>query len=75
MIMNLELMKQGYEPINLKFNDKERYFETYHEYEETGSYGPICSLVLDYVVEELNIAITNREATNHPEFEPPDSEI
>ncbi len=72
--MNLELMKQGYEPINLKFTDKERYYETFHEYEESRSYEPICNLVLNYVLGELDAAIRNREATIQPDPPPPNQE-
>jgi Fic family protein len=54
LILNLELMKGGFLPVNIKFTDRNRYydcFESYHSGEHTSDV--LTRLVLDYEEEEI----------------------
>lgn len=59
LIMNLELLKQGYLPINVKFADRRRYYECFHKfYEEGNNAKPMIELIGEYVEEMLDRYIT-----------------
>jgi Fic family protein len=54
LLLNLELMKEGYPPINIKFGDRRRYYDcftSYHSYGKDPS--EMISLVKQYLEEEL----------------------
>ncbi|GAB6154732.1 Fic family protein [Desulfosporosinus burensis] len=54
LLLNLELMKEGYPPINIKFSDRKRYYDcftSYHTNREDPS--KMVSLVGEYLEEEL----------------------
>ena len=54
LLLNLELMKEGYPPINIKFGDRKRYYNCFRSY-HSNSNDPseMVSLVKQYVEEEL----------------------
>ena len=64
--MNLELIKNGYLPINIKYNDIEKYFSCFNEYRKDNkkdiSY--MVKLVANYQLEELNKHISILETAN-----------
>lgn len=55
LIMNLELLKLGYPPINVKFTDRRRYYDAFHAYHETEHDAvPMIALIGGYVEEMLD---------------------
>ena len=54
LLLNLELMKEGYPPINIKFSDRKRYYECFTSYHKNGEDpSEMVSLVGEYLEEEL----------------------
>lgn len=48
LILNLELVKAGMLPVNIKFSDRRRYYDCFE-----GTYEMLAQLIADYEVEEL----------------------
>ncbi|MDR3542911.1 MAG: Fic family protein [Desulfosporosinus sp.] len=54
LLLNLELMKEGYPPINIKFSDRKRYYDCFTSYHTNGEDpSEMVSLVGEYLEEEL----------------------
>lgn len=54
LLLNLELMKAGYPPINIKFGDRKRYYDCFTSYHTNGEdSSELVSLVGEYLEEEL----------------------
>ena len=53
LILNLELIKAGYLPINVKFSDREDYYRCFKDFDETGNSNLFTSMVAAYEKEEL----------------------
>ncbi|SDH78157.1 Fic family protein [Desulfosporosinus hippei] len=54
LLLNLELMKEGYPPINIKFSDRKRYYDCFTSYHINGEDpSEMVSLVREYLEEEL----------------------
>ena len=51
LILNLELMKNGYVPINIKNKDKRRYYDAFKAYNESNNYELMLELICDYLME------------------------
>ena len=54
LVINLELIKAGFLPINIKFTDRRKYYECFDDYfgnKQTA--GTLTNLILDYETEEL----------------------
>ena len=54
LVLNLELMKSGYPPINVKFTDRKEYYECFHEYTEKTDPSKMIFMVSKYIEEELD---------------------
>lgn len=55
LLLNLELMKEGYPPINVKFADRKRYYNCFTSfYEKRNDPSEMVSLVSQYLYEELS---------------------
>ncbi|MDF2801137.1 MAG: filamentation induced by cAMP protein Fic [Anaerocolumna sp.] len=54
LLLNFELMQNGYLPINVKFTDRRTYYECFAAYHQDGDADYIISLVADYIEEELD---------------------
>lgn len=55
LIMNLELMKHGYPPINVKFTDRRKYYDAFHAYYgDARDAGPMIVLIGGYLEETLD---------------------
>ncbi len=54
LLLNLELMKEGYPPINVKFTDRQRYYNCFNHYRENGN-NPLkmIQLMEEYATAEL----------------------
>lgn len=53
LILNLELMKNGLLPINIKFADRDRYCSAFEEYAKTGNAAAFAEMIYEYEVYEL----------------------
>jgi len=54
LILNLELMRNGYLPINIKNKNKKRYYDAFKQYNETKEYSLMLDIIYDYLLEEFN---------------------
>lgn len=53
LIMNLELIRSGYPPINVKFTDRKRYYDAFNAFYRDGNADDMILLVAEYVNERL----------------------
>ena len=53
LIMNLELIKAGFAPIDVKFQDRDLYIDCFKDYERTGSSDKFIDMVAKYELAEL----------------------
>ena len=58
LILNLELLKGGYRPVDIKCTDKQRYCEAFDEYRNSGSIEAMKSLLVEYELTELEEYVT-----------------
>lgn len=54
LILNLEIMKDGYPPISVKFTDRKKYYDCFHEYSEKSDASKMILMVAKYIEEELD---------------------
>ena len=64
LILNFELMKQGFPPINIKYKDRRRYYDAFKAYNETEDSSLMTDLICDYLIEEINKYIKIKENTD-----------
>lgn len=71
LILNLELIKNGYLPINIKYNDIEKYFNCFNEYRKNDNkdISKMVRLVANYQLEELSQYISILDVANGLENE------
>ncbi|MDR1204810.1 MAG: Fic family protein [Peptococcaceae bacterium] len=54
LLMNLELMKEGLPPVNIKFTDRQRYYNCFNHYHKTGGDTSVMTALIEgYAVYEL----------------------
>lgn len=53
LILNLELIKAGYLPVNIKFSDRKKYYDCFDEYETSSKPDMLIELISDYETQEL----------------------
>lgn len=53
LLMNFELMQNGYPPINVKFSDRKRYYDAFDSYSRNQDATPMTILIAKYVTERL----------------------
>ncbi len=53
LILNLELMKAGYLPINVKFADRQKYYAAFTDYHTTGKPTLMNELIFGYELEKI----------------------
>lgn len=61
LILNFELMKNGYVPINIKYKDRRKYYEAFKPYNEKKDSSLMVELICDYLIEELSRYIDLRK--------------
>ncbi len=61
LILNLELIKAGYLPVNIKFSDRRKYYDCFDMYAENGDISTLADLIAEYETEELNRYISMLE--------------
>lgn len=50
LIMNMELMKEGYPPIDIKFTDRKAYYRAFDNYHKTGRPTQMFKLIAKYLI-------------------------
>ena len=53
LLLNLELIKAGLLPVNIKFGDRRKYYDAFDAYAEDGSPAALADLIAGYEEEEL----------------------
>lgn len=53
LILNLELIKAGLLPVNIKFTDRRKYYDCFDSYAADGNSADMLQLIASYEVEEL----------------------
>lgn len=54
IILNLDLIRNGYPPINVKFTDRKRYYEAFDAYYRDNDASKMIALIAEYVNERLD---------------------
>jgi Fic family protein len=54
LILNLELIRNGYPPINVKFTDRKRYYEAFDAFYRDNDAGAMIDLIAEYVDARLD---------------------
>ena len=54
LILNLELIRAGLPPINVKFEDRKRYYEAFDSFYRDGNAGAMIELIAEYVDKRLD---------------------
>ncbi len=49
LILNLDLIRNGYPPINVKFTDRKRYYDAFDAYYRDGDPGEMIKLIAEYI--------------------------
>lgn len=66
LIINFELMKEGYPPINIKFKDRKRYYDCFTDFDLNNSNPQMLTkMIEEYVEEELKRYISVLEMANN----------
>lgn len=63
LIMNLDLIRNGFPPVNIKFTDRKRYYDAFDAYYRDGNAKPMIELLAEYIGERLDeyLAILEKE--------------
>lgn len=68
LILNLELMKEGYPPVNIKFQDRKKYYDCFTDrYRKNEDPSMLISMIKEYVEQELEKYIGILEVANNIE--------
>ncbi len=54
LILNLELIREGFPPINVKFTDRKRYYDAFDAYYRDGDAGKLIDQIAEYVDKRLD---------------------
>ena len=54
LLLNLELIRNGFPPINVKFTDRKRYYEAFDTFYRDDDAGAMIDLIAEYVDERLD---------------------
>lgn len=54
LILNLDLIRNGYPPINVKFADRKKYYDAFDEFYKNGKANKMTELIAGYVNERLD---------------------
>lgn len=54
LLMNLDLIRNGYPPINVKFTDRKRYYDAFDAYYRDNNPTPMTELIAEYVSTRLD---------------------
>ncbi len=62
LILNLELIREGFPPINVKFTDRKRYYDAFDAFYRDGDAGKMIDLIVEYVDKRLDEYLVVLEA-------------
>ncbi len=65
LIMNLDLIRNGYPPINVKFTDRKRYYDAFDAYYRDNNRDPMTDLIAEYVETRLDEYLKVLEGENN----------
>lgn len=65
LLLNLELMKEGFLPIDIKFSDREKYYKSFDKYDLKNDPSEMIDLILNYEIEELENYINILSSYNY----------
>lgn len=54
LLLNLDLIRNGYPPVNVKFTDRKRYYDAFDAYYRDGNADDMINLIAGYVDERLD---------------------
>jgi len=54
LLMNLDLIRNGFPPINVKFTDRKRYYDAFDAYYKEDDAMPMIKLIAEYINERLD---------------------
>ena len=54
LLMNLDLIRNGFPPINVKFTDRKRYYDAFDAYYKEDDAMPMIELIAEYINERLD---------------------
>jgi Fic family protein len=54
LLLNFDLIKNGYPNIDIKFTDRQEYYACFNEYHETGTHSKMTNLIANYTEEMLD---------------------
>ena len=58
LLINLELMKAGYPPIDIKFTDRLAYYEAFDEYHVKGNLSAMADMFAKYMQQRLDLYLS-----------------
>ena len=64
LILNLELIRNGFPPINIKFTDRKCYYDAFDAFYRDGDAGAMTDLIAEYVDERLDEYLSILESDN-----------
>ena len=64
LIMNLDLIRNGFPPINVKFTDRKRYYDAFDAYYKDKDHTPMTELISEYIDERLDDYLNVLEKEN-----------
>lgn len=74
LLLNLELMKEGLPPVNVKFTDRGRYYDCFNHYRENGGDATqMATLVEEYAIYELKRYIEIAEQSDALKTQQPEA--
>ena len=53
LLLNLDLIQNGYPAINVKFTDRKKYYEAFDEFYKNNNTKPMIELIAEYVIERM----------------------
>ena len=73
LLLNLELMKEGYPPVNVKFSDRTKYYDCFNHYRENNNdTSKMTELIEEYAIYELKRYIEIAEQSDKLKNNSPD---
>ena len=54
LIMNLDLIRNGFPPINVKFTDRKRYYDAFDAFYQDNDHIPMTKLIAEYISERFD---------------------
>ena len=66
LLLNLQLIRAGFPPINVKFADRKRYYEAFDDYALTGSPNAMVAMIAEYLSERMTTMLDILKQVQQP---------